>query len=270
MQPKPTIIIWDLGNVLFAPSKFRLASYIGFLNCILYIILEWKNPAKLRTKFFDILNATRAQEPRYPYMPADELGTPMPNIMADYQAGIITSQQLLQEVFHTIQKRDRHNYFSSKRERLILEKTMQAIFDPTIFVYINKPIIQAIDLLAQCHQNMLTKTWSIQAMMILSNLEAETFELMQQSTEDQSILQYFEPHNIFISGFFHNRKMLKPSPEIFSYLLAQRDLNPESYIFIDDQDVNIKTARACGMHAIHLQNGDYQQVEMELKRLLSE
>ena len=45
-------------------------------------------------------------------------------------------------------------------------------------------------------------------------------------------------------------KMVKPSPEIYKYLLEKYNLNSDECIFIDDSVANIKTANELGIHGI--------------------
>ena len=50
-------------------------------------------------------------------------------------------------------------------------------------------------------------------------------------------------------------KLLKPDPAIFKLLLDRRNIAPASAVFIDDSAANIVTARALGLHAVHVTAG---------------
>lgn len=62
-----------------------------------------------------------------------------------------------------------------------------------------------------------------------------------------------------ISGFS------KPDARAFYYIMDQYKLTPENCIFIDDKEVNVRVARAVGMHAIVCD--DHERVIRELKKL---
>lgn len=48
--------------------------------------------------------------------------------------------------------------------------------------------------------------------------------------------------------------MRKPEPEIFKHAAAAMGLAPRECVFVDDVDVNVDAARACGMTGVHHQD----------------
>jgi len=66
------------------------------------------------------------------------------------------------------------------------------------------------------------------------------------------------------SGFEGTRK---PEPEIYAIVLSRLELSAESCVFVDDLEVNVDAARACGMHGVHFR--DTAQAVAEIDALLS-
>jgi putative hydrolase of the HAD superfamily len=60
--------------------------------------------------------------------------------------------------------------------------------------------------------------------------------------------------------------MIKPYRCIFEYFLKKYSLRPEECLLIDDQQENIKAARALGMHAVRIKNGNYRALLRKLKK----
>lgn len=56
---------------------------------------------------------------------------------------------------------------------------------------------------------------------------------------------------------------MKPSAEIFSAACNRFDLQPETSVFIDDLEDNVKGAIACGWHGIWHQSVDSTKIELQ-------
>ena len=91
----------------------------------------------------------------------------------------------------------------------------------------------------------------------LTNWSAETFPV---ALRDYYFLKYFE--GILVSG---DEKLIKPDPKIYELILERYDINPETAIFIDDSEKNVKGAEACGIKSIHFKSG--AQLKKELEKL---
>ena len=50
--------------------------------------------------------------------------------------------------------------------------------------------------------------------------------------------------------------LAKPDPEIFREVLRQENLDPQTAIFVDDNDTNIRTASQLGLHTLMPVNGE--------------
>ncbi len=91
----------------------------------------------------------------------------------------------------------------------------------------------------------------------LSNWSAETFPLARPRFP---FLDWFD--GILISG---EARLTKPDPRIFAHLLERFALEPETTVFIDDSEVNVRAAANAGLVPIRFI--DPAQLRRELARL---
>ena len=80
----------------------------------------------------------------------------------------------------------------------------------------------------------------------LTNWSHETFPVALKRFE---FLQWF--HGRLVSG---EEKMRKPFVEIYELLLKRYHINPNTAIYIDDNERNLKPAHALGLHTIHFKS----------------
>ena len=91
----------------------------------------------------------------------------------------------------------------------------------------------------------------------LTNWSHETFPVALKRFE---FLQWF--HGRLVSG---EEKMRKPFVEIYQLLLKRYNINPETAIYIDDNERNLKPARDLGLYTIHFKSP--HQLEEEFIKL---
>lgn len=100
----------------------------------------------------------------------------------------------------------------------------------------------------------LRKLGSKYKLYLLSNtngIHVNAFQKMYSDAfSNESLTSLFE--KVYYS---HELKMRKPSPEIYEYVLKDKQLRPEETLFIDDSLVNVEAARKVGIQGIHLQPG---------------
>ena len=68
--------------------------------------------------------------------------------------------------------------------------------------------------------------------------------------------------------FSFEEKMIKPDIRIFERLCSRYDINPAEAVFLDDNEANVVSSRAFGLHTIHFKS--YEQAKAELEALLAE
>ena len=76
----------------------------------------------------------------------------------------------------------------------------------------------------------------------LTNWGADTFPIVFEQFEFLRSL-----NGIVVSG---DEKQVKPHPDIYKILINRYQINPESCIFIDDNFMNIETAKTLGFKTI--------------------
>jgi len=276
------IILWDLGNVLFSSSKIAMSRHVGWWDCLKYAICDFRNPAGLRQKFYQVLHTAREKEERNATI-CSEPGKFMPNIMCEYQAGVINSDQLRKEIAATLDKLEKRDdiidqlnercsdlpfekFFSSPRERRLIERIMETAFNPAIFASFTQAINAGVQLLQKCAAKKTAAEQPAHEMMVLSNWDAESFQKIKESEVGKPVFKHFKDENIYVSGFFNDMRRLKPHENAFLKIIYQTGKRPSDFVFIDDQEHNVEMAKKCGMDAILVNNGDFATVEAELKK----
>ncbi len=61
--------------------------------------------------------------------------------------------------------------------------------------------------------------------------------------------------------FSHEIGLKKPNRDIFDHVVANSHIKPEESIFIDDNEANIKAAKALGFNTIFLKNNDMENLK---------
>ena len=83
---------------------------------------------------------------------------------------------------------------------------------------------------------------------ILTNNSAVTMEKTYEDARKAGIDLQKTFRHIFVS---QDLKMLKPSLEIFAYVIRAIGLPPEELLYVDDSPRNVEAARAAGMNALY-------------------
>lgn len=91
---------------------------------------------------------------------------------------------------------------------------------------------------------------------ILSNASDAFYEYFPQFLP----LTYFD--GVVVSADIH---MLKPDPEIYTYLTDKYGLEPSECLFIDDMPQNVQGAKQAGLQAVRFEN-DYDLVRQLILR----
>jgi 2-haloacid dehalogenase len=90
---------------------------------------------------------------------------------------------------------------------------------------------------------------------MLTNFAADTF------VEARAKFPFLErPRGVTVSGEIG---MIKPDRRIFDHHVQHFGLDPAATIFIDDSLKNVEGARAAGWHAVHFQNAEALEADLE-------
>lgn len=90
---------------------------------------------------------------------------------------------------------------------------------------------------------------------------SDSFRLACLSNSNQSHWEYFLRHQSVLEHFedqffSHETGHLKPDSDAFHHALQQMSISPGEVLFFDDNEANVKSARALGMQAVRVDSPD--------------
>lgn len=263
----PKVIIWDLGGTLLKTDKFGMASHIGLSDFIWYPLLDGKYPQSIQEKVFDVLDGLVTFGKTITSLGANSPdGKILPAVMCDWLAGKEKGDSISKRARAHIAHLEKKNqfYFSSNREKRLVENTIDAMFDPKVLAKNTKIIKPAVRLLENCYRQTDLYGNRLHKMLVLSNWDSISFDNLYHSDQGNKIFKFFKPEDIIISG---DIQLIKPDLALFHHMIKQHKLNPQDCIFIDDQAENCEAAKKVGMDAILLVDGDYGKLKRQLNIL---
>lgn len=258
LHAKNWTILWDLGGPLFNPDKLGVAREIGLSNFIKHTLADCRNP-NVQTRLFQILAMLETDEEKKMAHAGTAEGEALPGIMCAWQAGTITGAEIIRTVHAHLDKLYKAGKLCSSRELILLKKTVQAMFNPTILARNIKPIEAGVRLLKECYFTYDRRGVRKHRLIAFSNWDHLSFDKFYARNRD--IFAYFDA--IVISGHI---KLIKPHLEAFGYLIDTYKLDPKKCILIDDQKINADAALACGITPL-LVDGNYGKLRRQLVRL---
>ena len=240
----------------------EMAYNIGFSNFISYALLDWKTP-NIQPMIFDILEKMDPSESEPTEIATDNEGRPLPIIMHKWLAGIIPSNALLKSVNDYLEHLDKKKYFRSNRQKNLIKRTFEVMFNPAMLANCTHPIMAGIQLLEECYNATNKDGTPKNTLLVLSNWDDVSFNLLKQ--RHSSIFnKYFESKHVVISGAIG---LIKPRKEAFEYVIKTYDLDSKDCIFIDDQYDNILAAQAVGITALLLCKNNYKALRQILIKI---
>lgn len=93
---------------------------------------------------------------------------------------------------------------------------------------------------------------------VLSNFGQQAFET---NSKLYDFLDYMDGKVVS-----YDVEIVKPDKRIYECLIEKYGINPENAVFLDDRQVNIDGAAACGLNGIVFEN--YKQAKIELEQIL--
>ncbi len=251
----PAVVIFDLEGVLVKKSNVQAGWHIGLRNFFgLY------NPFKIEKRLFDFLNLL---EPRHPDTPgAKRNNMLLPQLMCDWMCGDKTTREIQQLINDGLTTYD--SFFSTASEKKLITATTAFMFTPSLLSRVMHPIKDGVKLLKRCYRKKNKAGERQNTVIILSNFDPESFEMMYNTPKFRKISRYCD--GMVISGHVH---LMKPDPTIFELLFNTFSIDPiqELVVFIDDQLENIQTGIDLGLSTIHCTKCNHRPVKKELKRL---
>lgn len=237
IQPEPTIVVFDLGGVLFESKTpiSLLLKHFGLKKTLKYMLNPYtkkSNLKKMALAFLDTIKA-RPDDAGTVDIPTDQDGNPLPLLMEEWLSGSLSGNDIISLIKETAANNP--SLFSCSAEKKILLKIVRLIFDPALFIetqHLHSDAVQSV-------QQLKDAGFQVYA---LSNWDKESFMHMEKKYHD--FFSLFD--GVMISA---SQGAVKPSLTLYKAFLNHYELEPDSCIFIDDQKVNVLSAKKIGMHA---------------------
>ncbi|MEX0849685.1 MAG: HAD-IA family hydrolase [Candidatus Dependentiae bacterium] len=226
----PATIIFDLNGVLVYQNKLKVCLNAGLYTLARYVLTH--GPF-IKNLFTTTLNAV-PYDTNVIEAPEDQDGNALPPIMIGWLKGEIDGNQLVDHVEQFLASTPECCKTSSKKR--FISSLARAVFAPKSFAQATCFYKDAITLVKSCKA-------AGHKVYILSNWDKASFEYIQQWYPE--FCELFD--GIEISG---NIDMIKPQKEIYEYIINKYNLDPTKTAFIDDQRVNIRTAKDCHLFGI--------------------
>ncbi len=246
-QKNQSIII-DVTTVLFKENTSALIRKIGLGSVLGYAITHWKNPGDVCLDLLENMSREPEQKPSTKLTYKDRV---MPRCIVEWNCGQKCNKELRKDIEAYIQKLDKANYFSSQREKDIVYRILDLVFNPQELPDLAQPIAQMVRLIKQLKHNGYK-------LYCLANVAQEPFDIMKKIHPE--LVGLFD--GIVISA---EVKSIKPDKKIYNHLLTQYKLDPATCIFIDNDKENISAAEKLGMTGIHYTNS--KKIRSNLKQL---
>lgn len=263
-NPKPNVLIWDFGGVLMDFSYSGYMRHMGVSNVALYLILDWHNPftlgIHLQEKMFAILNKVNLEKPVGFEHSDTHSGIFLPYVISAYQSCIISPEFALRISLEKLKEFDEAGYFISDREKIIIKRSMEAVFSPHIHAISTIGHTQGLAILKKVGQAQDCYGNSLVRQFVLSNWESTCYNTIKHKILGEH-LNYIE--DVLISGDIGE---VKPNLKAFEILLDKHNIDRSRCVFIDDQKENIAAAKKAGIKYTILFT-TYKRLHIELRRL---
>ncbi len=251
------VIIWDLGGVLFGRSRLKMAHSIGIGEFLGYWLFDGKSPfTHIEPLIFDILQQIPCSPLPETAGACNKNGRPFPPIMCHWQAGTLSGTEICRLATFHIERLSQEGYFVSRRERRLIEKTIEGMFNPAVLSRCMRPLRGATRVFKECAHACTENGSQRNINIALSNWDPDSFAFLK--SRYPFTFSHFD--HLVISG---NCGYIKPWKSIYQHLIQTCKLNPTDCLFIDDQEENLVAARELGF-STYLMKGNYR----ELRRVL--
>ena len=247
-------IIFDLGGVLIHTSSLKACRKMGFYN-LLKLMIHVNNPLRLKQKLFDILDKVEAQYPNI-YGAQDGKGKTLPAIMCDWLTGAKTNTEIKNQIHTFIDENPEK--FNNDSEKEIIKIIINITFTPQKLTEIRTIIKESFTFVKECKEQG-------HDLYILSNWDTESFELIREKFYE--LFELFDQDKIIISGQIG---LLKPDPKIYKYFLTKYNIDPQTCIFYDDQEINVKAAIHAGIYGVVCKKPTYKNMVKKLNLFMDE
>lgn len=221
-QNNAKYIFFDVGHVLFKPSKTHAAWQIGPKNLLRYCFKHRQIPSRefLQKRLFEYINHCTNLEV---HASITSCGCQIPGLIYQWLTGKASTNVMLCSLKDHPAK---DYFFASHAERDLVLATTN-IFIPEKFIAMQYPVTEMIDLMQECAKKYPNRVY------IVSNWD-ESCNLLKERYSN--IFDAIPQDHIFFS---HEVGCCKPDAEIFDLVANKFNLDPNQCILIDDLTENI-------------------------------
>ncbi len=241
-QQKVHTLIWDLGGVITGVSWARYASCIGLQTFLSYMAFDWRLPHyACKVRSFEVLERVILPgSVSCPHGPCLPHGVAMPPVMVAYQAGFLSREQILPLVYDATDTLSKESFFSSSYEKTLIIRTIEEMFNPEALIFSNYFFSEGVELIQSLASQTFEDGTRRYKLYVLSNWEPISFQTLCKAFP--WLFSCFD--GIVVSGLVG---MMKPSLDLFEYIIKTYGIDKATAIFIDDQEENIKAAQSYGI-----------------------
>lgn len=254
------VIIFDIGGVLYNPDKLGVAREIGINRFLSYLVFDHKNPNVQNLVFKTLAKINNENKLSKLEFAGTAEGENLPWIMCEWQAGAVSGPAIIEKVKKNIDDLATEGFFSSRREKILVERTIEAMFSPKVLARNIRPVKQGLDLAKECAQALHYDGRRRNRVIAFSNWDELSFKYFYR--QESEAFKIFE--RVIISA---DIKLIKPHKRAFEHILKKYKINPHDCILIDDQEININSARSCGISTIWFKDNNYKNLRLKLVEL---
>jgi hypothetical protein len=254
------VLLFDMADVLFSPSKIGIWKELGYINTSLYYTIDGRRPNDLQRTTFGMLALfnNRYKNEVQVFSPDGFL---LPNIMCSWLAGELSNKQIFNEAHGAITEYGNQNRFKNTREKDLVENLVNIIFSARLFAANTLPVSGMSKILKKCTQGIDKQEKRKHRLFVYANWDKESFEVLCSSPHAQEIFHYFRDGGIYISG---QTGLLLPQERAFRHFFEKYNIRAEDCILISAQSGIVTAARAHGMQAILVSLGNMRSLSEQL------
>ena len=253
------VLLWDLGGVLFEPSKLGVAMEIGLSNFVSHAFWDLSSP-NITSTLFNVLTEMMPNDKTFPLIAGSHSGRNLPPIMSHWQAGTITGRDIISRSRPLLRELYTYDYFESKSHKKLISSCIEKMFNPEVLAQNIYPAKEGIRLLEECEKLRNKDGTKRHRLFVFSNWDHISFDIFRK--KHRKFFNKFE--GIVISGQI---KRVKPSKEAYDYIVETYNLDPKECVLIDDQRMNTRAAKKYGMKTALIRYRDFVKLRRDLVKL---
>jgi len=251
-------VFFDLPKTLIEPNKVAFFKNIIGWSGISYT-LGGNNPLELEKIVFDTLDSMGTQKVTPALLARSHEERVLPQIFCDTLTSTVPANSAIKQAKSQIKKLDKQGFYNSRRQRKLVTKIVEAIFNPQALATNTSIISGGYDLVRLCKAHHGSNNIGI-----IANWDSASFKILTEAEHTRQLMNHFDHHQVFISG---SLQQLLPNPICFEQTLKQLNLEAKNCIFVSGIKRHVEAAQNYGMKTVYINNGDYKSAKQDLEAL---